>query len=942
MPPNAKQLVDDHLANSQPDPDARPVTPEPTTQSGVAPEHALYDTPPDGSQSAEFRSGRRKRRSTERGDRWAKDRTRAEQRRKKTNRSRKVNGARRTHERESQNPRSNGSSGAAPAVPDDEPARVQLNAGPLPEREQRGRTRRVRDISRSPTPGSTDHEFEGATLPPTGNTQFTFVYETLDHEGLVRYTKEKFGLDVRGCDTQTILAKVGVAEGQQASQVGPSRLPPSVNTLPGRPLQVGGGWHLGSAASQSAQSRGTKRGPDASATSSGSSKRQRVGEILVEDTATESETDDERFPAQDRRAVEQLLFRSGIGEQGLDSDRRPLPGTQPPPPSPNNAPPSRESTPTTVPETQASRSLGGNAQSHCGKSFTPASPVPPIPTLLSPPRGLVHARLRRQALVRYIGRTDRDAKAAGREEADQLAPTDDDEVPETDYGRTTEPRHGLAQEASTGPFAPSAAPQRTYRRDRTHLPPAPAESAPDDDVDQPRPPPGAGPSRPPGAGGESSRSRLPETRRTDPVGSARADMIDFNEACAQDEATSFVQSVTRQSERRARRAAPVSRPLHELLDDDEEELTQAEAFAKKKWPYPKSSSRGRVRKPKPLARDVSGVSRQMLIMAKLHFFAYALVQGIYQTQATFIRWAASVYYATWMMELPTTPYVQPPHEHLEIMVNSVATMRGKVKERVRPFTATTAGFQQRQMNQQVIQENLNRFNEIYLNNFHCRTYVPRSGHYENPEIAHCIAVALFHGPGSVGMLYPDYFTDMPLTVVAFALAIQFCIEEWSKGLHQNGDLGMAAMREKYESQLAGLKELEYSGAQLLQARAELAGLHQSEIRPDTPELDAEDEAQARADDDARAQVDDDAMTVEEINAQTFETGRQESLRLRAQEIAAREEIEVEYPESAVDDDDVDAESHSVTAHSRPPSPPPPEYDEEGRLTTRSKGKGRAN
>jgi hypothetical protein len=36
---------------------------------------------------------------------------------------------------------------------------------------------------------------------------------------------------------------------------------------------------------------------------------------------------------------------------------------------------------------------------------------------------------------------------------------------------------------------------------------------------------------------------------------------------------------------------------------------------------------------------------------------------------------------------------------------------------------------------------------------------------------------------------------------------QFCIEEWANGWRQNGDLGMGAMHEKFESQLAGLKEL---------------------------------------------------------------------------------------------------------------------------------------
>lgn len=48
---------------------------------------------------------------------------------------------------------------------------------------------------------------------------------------------------------------------------------------------------------------------------------------------------------------------------------------------------------------------------------------------------------------------------------------------------------------------------------------------------------------------------------------------------------------------------------------------------------------------------------------------------------------------------------------------------------------------------------------------------PLPGHFENPEIGHCIAVILFHGPSSVGVMFPDYFKAMPLTVVAFALAM---------------------------------------------------------------------------------------------------------------------------------------------------------------------------
>lgn len=68
--------------------------------------------------------------------------------------------------------------------------------------------------------------------------------------------------------------------------------------------------------------------------------------------------------------------------------------------------------------------------------------------------------------------------------------------------------------------------------------------------------------------------------------------------------------------------------------------------------------------------------RQVLVVMKIHLFVYGLVQGMYQTRATFIRWAASVYFATWQMELPSTPYQQPSHDILEI-VSSLYTIPGQ-------------------------------------------------------------------------------------------------------------------------------------------------------------------------------------------------------------------------------------------------------------------------
>lgn len=44
-------------------------------------------------------------------------------------------------------------------------------------------------------------------------------------------------------------------------------------------------------------------------------------------------------------------------------------------------------------------------------------------------------------------------------------------------------------------------------------------------------------------------------------------------------------------------------------------------------------------------------------------------------------------------------------------------------------------------------------------------------------------------------------------LTCFCSQWQFGIEEWANGWLVKGDLGMAAMHEKYESALAGLKKL---------------------------------------------------------------------------------------------------------------------------------------
>ncbi|KAG8735487.1 hypothetical protein FRC10_010462 [Ceratobasidium sp. 414] len=285
---------------------------------------------------------------------------------------------------------------------------------------------------------------------------------------------------------------------------------------------------------------------------------------------------------------------------------------------------------------------------------------------------------------------------------------------------------------------------------------------------------------------------------------------------------------------------------------------------------------------------------------------------------------------------------------LEVMVNYLATLQGKVKECLRPLITFIHNLQHHMTNQQEIQSNLDAYHLAWPNTFHCASYSPRGGHYENPEIAHLIAAALFYLPSAVGLQFPDYFDEMPLTVVAFILAVwQFCLEEWSSRWFKSRDLSMSHMLDKYEAHLARLKELravapqrlhnlqdqwsayakEYSGASFIRKAGAQAMTLGSELRPNTPEPSTHEE---------------DGYNTNAEESQLIEAAHIASLEQFVWDNHALEDVDSCARSPAFDLDGLRAPTpHIIRPHS--PSPPPPvEYDDEGHLTTRSKGKGRAN
>ncbi|KAG8706172.1 hypothetical protein FRC09_002545 [Ceratobasidium sp. 395] len=288
----------------------------------------------------------------------------------------------------------------------------------------------------------------------------------------------------------------------------------------------------------------------------------------------------------------------------------------------------------------------------------------------------------------------------------------------------------------------------------------------------------------------------------------------------------------------------------DLLEDNEAELAAAGAEASG------SELRKSGRKRKPAARDVHGNERYILTMAKMHLFAYALMEGSYQTRGLFLRWSLPVFEETWSQELPGVAYEPPSHQALQVMVNSLATYRCKVKEALRPLVQYAYGFDKPASTPAAINRNIEIFRSIHPNRFHCIDYLPPYGHYESDILAHAIAVSLFGSPSSIGVMFRSFFSPMPLTVVAFILAnMQFCIEEFEHGQYSSHDLNASDMLNKYVAHLRGLKEaaagararmnrlqdywfdfgFEYSGAMEVDDPYTQQITLRADIRPDTPD-----------------------------------------------------------------------------------------------------------
>ncbi|KAG8700538.1 hypothetical protein FRC09_005894 [Ceratobasidium sp. 395] len=266
------------------------------------------------------------------------------------------------------------------------------------------------------------------------------------------------------------------------------------------------------------------------------------------------------------------------------------------------------------------------------------------------------------------------------------------------------------------------------------------------------------------------------------------------------------------------------------------------------------------RKRKPSARDLFGYEREIISAAKLHLLAYSLKEGAIQTRGTFSTWADKCWMKTMREVLPGLKPTTPTLDIKQIMINGLATGRGRFKDPIRPLVQYELGLLKPAMTPEEINHNLEVFARVHPNTFHCTQFDPPYGHYESTLLTHAIAATMFGHPGAVGVVYQNYFNPIPLVTVAFVLAItQFCLEEWRTGQFKPRDLSMTDLLNKYVAHLRGLKEaraaahlrmerlqqhwfdfgMDYSGSSRPSQKYSQPVTLRSDVRPDTPESDIE-------------------------------------------------------------------------------------------------------
>ncbi|KAG9090919.1 hypothetical protein FRC06_000820 [Ceratobasidium sp. 370] len=184
-------------------------------------------------------------------------------------------------------------------------------------------------------------------------------------------------------------------------------------------------------------------------------------------------------------------------------------------------------------------------------------------------------------------------------------------------------------------------------------------------------------------------------------------------------------------------------------------------------------------------------------------------KGIYQDHDTCIKWARNAYRRAWKAFCPHIRYRECPLYLLQTMVSRISNLRTEVKKRIRQLTRYLFRFVLG-LSEEVLLANRQLVARLGHNNFHCCNLVPDRDQYEHEAFTRAIYDVYFWYSDSFLIRDTEHLDEMvknglPLPAVAFVLTImQDCIEEWQTGQFKPRELNLTTQRSIFDAHLMGL------------------------------------------------------------------------------------------------------------------------------------------
>ncbi|KAF8593401.1 hypothetical protein BDV93DRAFT_566590 [Ceratobasidium sp. AG-I] len=271
----------------------------------------------------------------------------------------------------------------------------------------------------------------------------------------------------------------------------------------------------------------------------------------------------------------------------------------------------------------------------------------------------------------------------------------------------------------------------------------------------------------------------------------------------------------------------------------------------------------------PIIPDKKGLGRYPGVRGKVasraipKMMSTATRKGVYQDHDTAVKWARNAYRRAWKESYSHVIYRECPKDLVQTIITRVSNLRTLVKDRIRKIVRFVYGFEQSASDEATMSANRLLAARLGHNTFHCRDTVPKRDQYEHRALTLAIYEAFFWSPDS--FFIPDCPAlkerdeGLPLVAVAFVLTMmQECIEEWATGRFLSRDLNLTTQRGRFDSHLWGLLNyrssadsrllrfqrrwlndgLEHAGVRINQEEPEpyhcQSVTRSEDVRPDTP------------------------------------------------------------------------------------------------------------